>query len=113
MKNNKRRREGNHGAIVKKQRGVTEQEVELFLGGKEKRRKGSGNDIVVVGRQETLPSGVGIGGGFEGQRDGGHPAYILRRRQRDDACDAALRECTKRRRSRANLVGHGWLDWRR
>lgn len=113
MKNKKGRREVNHGAFIKKKRGVTEQEVEVFLGGKGQRRRGSGNDVVVVGRKEALPGGVGIGGGFEGQGDGGHPACVLRRRQRDDACDAALGECIKRRRSRGNLVGHGWLDWRR
>lgn len=64
--------------LVKKDRGVTEMEVESFLGGEFHRRDRPRGDVVPKGRQKPLPRGVGVGGRPELGGDGGAPAHIAR-----------------------------------
>ena len=53
---------------------------------------GSSDDVGVIGRQKTVPYGVGIGGGLEHFRDGGETACITRRSEGDNGCDASFRQ---------------------
>jgi len=72
--------------------GIAEAEVKLLLRREGGRMDGPREDIAVIGRQEAVPHGVGIGAAAERGGDQSGAARISRRGEGQRVRDAALRQ---------------------